>query len=115
MAKMVRVNGALTSLDLFNNSLCGVAQDLFGRVSGTYTAEGITAIMDSLRVNGALTTLNLSSNHIGGHWDRSKRQMVSTPEGPKAIADALLVNGGLTEVRRAQLCSPSAQMYSLLC
>ena len=56
------VTGALTSLDLSNNALCGVAQHPFGRVSGTcvsgtYTAEGITAIMDSLPVNGSLTKI----------------------------------------------------------
>jgi hypothetical protein len=95
VAGLIPVMGGLTSLDLSSNHLCGLNRD--GR--GTYSAEGITAITDALRVNGALTALNLSSNNIGGHWDSSKRQMVSTPKGPKAIADALLVNGALTEVR----------------
>jgi Ran GTPase-activating protein (RanGAP) involved in mRNA processing and transport len=85
-------------LDLSNNRLCGVE---YKPDEGTYTAEGITAIADALRINGALTTLNLSSNLIGGHWVRSKQQMVSTPEGPKAIADALLVNGALTKLSLA--------------
>jgi hypothetical protein len=44
----------LTSLDLSKNALCGEVQS-FGGVSGTFTAEGITAIADALRVNGALT------------------------------------------------------------
>jgi len=44
----VIVTGALTSLDLSNNSLCRVNRS-------TYTAEGITAIADALRVNCALT------------------------------------------------------------
>ena len=57
IADAIRVNGALTSLDLSNNALCGVAQYPFGGVSGTYTAEGITAIADTLRVNGALTKI----------------------------------------------------------
>jgi hypothetical protein len=59
---------------------------------------GAVALAPAIAANGALTTLNLSSNEIGGHWDRSKQQMVSTPEGPKAIADALLVNGALTKI-----------------
>ncbi len=51
VAKMVRVNGGLTSLDLSYNELCGL--DHHG--SGTYTADGIKAIADALRVNDALT------------------------------------------------------------
>jgi Ran GTPase-activating protein (RanGAP) involved in mRNA processing and transport len=51
VAAMVAVTGALTSLDLSNNQLCGL--DRFGL--GTFTAEGITAIADALRVNGSLT------------------------------------------------------------
>ena len=50
IASLIGVNGALTSLDLSNNALCGVTYR-----GGTYTAEGITAIADALRVNGALT------------------------------------------------------------
>jgi len=45
------VTGALTSINLSNNVLCGVGN----RGQGTYTAEGITAIADALQVNGALT------------------------------------------------------------
>ena len=51
IASLISVNGALTSLDLSYNQLCGL--DYGGR--GTYTAEGITAIADAMRVNGALT------------------------------------------------------------
>jgi hypothetical protein len=53
VAKMLGVNGGLTSLDLSSNQLCGL--DRYGR--GTYTAEGITAIADALRVNGVLTKI----------------------------------------------------------
>jgi Ran GTPase-activating protein (RanGAP) involved in mRNA processing and transport len=54
VAAMVAVTGGLTSLDLSNNQLCGLAR--YARYGqGTYTAEGITAIADALRVNGALT------------------------------------------------------------
>jgi hypothetical protein len=86
------VTGALTSLDLSGNQLCGL--DLYGR--GTYTAEGITAIADALRVNGGLTSLDLSSNQLCG-LDYYKRGTY-TAEGITAIADALRVNGGLTSI-----------------
>ena len=51
LANLLPVTGGLTSLNLSDNQLCGL--DHHG--SGTYTAEGITAIADALRVNGALT------------------------------------------------------------
>jgi Ran GTPase-activating protein (RanGAP) involved in mRNA processing and transport len=98
VAKMVGINGGLTSIDLSRNQLCGIWTDDYGNQIGTYTAEGITAIADALRVNGALTSLNLSSNDIGGYWDDDQKTCVFTPVGPKAIADALLVNGALTSV-----------------
>jgi hypothetical protein len=60
LAHALHVNGALTSLDLSHNQLCGL--DHNGR--GTYTAEGITAIADALRVNGALTVANFLGNHL---------------------------------------------------
>jgi hypothetical protein len=53
VAKMLRVNGGLTSINLSDNQLCGV--NIFDR--GTYTAKGITAIADAMRVNGALTKM----------------------------------------------------------
>jgi hypothetical protein len=113
----LRVNGGLTKLSLAENELGEEGTKAIGealeqnktlkeldiskfphRGSGSNIggSAGAKHVAKMLGVNGALTTLNLSSNEIGGHWDRSKQQMVSTPEGPKAIADALLVNGGLT-------------------
>jgi Ran GTPase-activating protein (RanGAP) involved in mRNA processing and transport len=93
VAKMLCVNGGLTSLNLSENQLCGL--NAFGK--GTYTAEGITAIADALRVNGALTSLDLSNNQLCG-LDRFGLGTF-TAEGITAIADALRVNGALTEVR----------------
>ena len=61
IASLISVNGGLTSLDLSNNALCGVVRTR-DNISGTYTAEGITAIADALRVNGALTECNLQFN-----------------------------------------------------
>ena len=57
VAKMLGVNGALTSIDLYNNKLCGL--DWEGK--GIYTAEGITAIANALRVNGGLTKMRYVS------------------------------------------------------
>jgi len=54
------VTGGLTSLNLSSNQLCGLND--FG--IGTYTAEGITAIADTLRVNGSLTVTNLLGNKL---------------------------------------------------
>jgi len=81
VAKMLGVNGGLTSLDLSSNQLCGLSH--FG--SGTYTAEGITAIADALRVNGALTKMSLDCNMLG-------------EEGTKAICEALEQNTTLKEL-----------------
>jgi hypothetical protein len=70
------VTGALTSLDLSNNSLCGVTT--FG--GGTYTAEGITAIAEALRVNGALTNLRCW-NGLGKEGMSSIRNAVQAKAG----------------------------------
>jgi Ran GTPase-activating protein (RanGAP) involved in mRNA processing and transport len=55
VAGLIPVMGALKSIDLSGNQLCGIWTDGYGNQEGTYTAEGITAIADALRVNGALT------------------------------------------------------------
>ena len=57
VANMLLVNGALTSIDLRGNKLCGIWTDRCSSQQGTYTAEGIIAIADALRVNGALTKI----------------------------------------------------------
>jgi hypothetical protein len=75
IADALRVNGALTSINLSNNVLCGVDN----RGQGTYTAEGITAIAEALRVNGTLTELSIYGNHIGD-------------EGVGAICEAIQSN-----------------------
>ncbi|KOO28689.1 hypothetical protein Ctob_002593 [Chrysochromulina tobinii] len=89
------VTGVLTSLNLSKNQLCGL--NFLG--TGTYTAEGITAIAVALRVNGGLTSINLSENQlcgIGTDWTGGEHGTY-TAEGITAIADALRVNGALTE------------------
>jgi uncharacterized protein YjbI with pentapeptide repeats len=74
------VTGALTSLDLSNNSLCGVTT--FG--GGTYTAEGITAIAEALRVNGTLTNLRC--------WNGLGEE--SGEEGMSSIRNAVQAKAG---------------------
>jgi NLR family CARD domain-containing protein 3 len=81
IASLISVNGALTSLDLSSNQLCGL--DRYG--NGAYTAEGITAIADALRVNGALTKLSLA-------WNKLEE------EGTTAICEALKQNKTLKEL-----------------
>ena len=166
IADALRVNGALTSINLSNNVLCGVDN----RGQGTYTAEGITAIAEALRVNGTLTELSIYGNHIGDEGvgaiceaiqsnketklaslnmgfnsigqvgaksaaalvavtgtltslDLSSNQLCGlshfgsgtyTAEGITAIADALRVNAGLTvaNLLRNQLDAESAKMLA---
>jgi Ran GTPase-activating protein (RanGAP) involved in mRNA processing and transport len=101
------VNGVLTSLNLWHNSIGDEGAEAIGdalRVNGVLTSldlydnrfgvEGGKAIAAALRVNSVLTLLNLRFNQIGD-------------EGAKAIADALRVNGALTEV-----CSLSQQVLT---
>ena len=96
------VTGALTSINLSDNKMCGVWTDLYGQ-HGTYTAEGITAIADAMRVNGGLTSIDLSGNQLCGIWtdDDGDQQGTYTAEGITAIADALRVNGALTKLSLA--------------
>ena len=95
VAGLIPVIGVLTSINLSKNQLCGL--NFLG--TGTYTAEGITAIAVALRVNGGLTSINLSENQlcgIGTDWTGGEHGTY-TAEGITAIADALRVNGALTE------------------
>jgi hypothetical protein len=85
VAGLIPVMGALTSIDLSNNHLCGVRIDHRNREIGTYTADGIIAIADALRVNGALTKLSLARNKL-------------KEAGTKAICEALEQNTTLKEL-----------------
>jgi hypothetical protein len=128
VAKMVRVNGALTSIVLSYNQLCGLNWE--GR-----TAEGITAIADALRVNGALTSISLRGNKLGdegwgaifaaicGNKDSKIMSLDASGENiglaggkliAKELAAALGVNGALTvtNLLRNQLDEASAKMLA---
>ena len=59
--------------------LCGIDED--GR--GTYTADGIKAIAESISVSPSLTSINLRENYLG-------------PEGAKALAPAIRDSASLT-------------------
>jgi len=82
IANALRVNGALTSINLSDNKMCGVWTDLYGQ-HGTYTAEGITAIADAMRVNGALTECDLIGNYMGEEGKASIRNAVQGKDGFK--------------------------------
>ena len=118
VAAMVAVTGALTSLDLSSNALCGVTYR-----GGTYTAEGITAIGDALRVNGALMALDLSFNHLKDQGVSAVCEAIQSnketklaslnfrkngigPVGANAVAAMVAVTGGLTSIDLSgnQLC-----------
>jgi Ran GTPase-activating protein (RanGAP) involved in mRNA processing and transport len=134
VAAMVAVTGALTSLDLSNNFLCGVTTYGGGALGGTYTAEGITAIAEALRVNGALTSINLRGNKlwdegwgaifaaICGNMDSKILSMDASyesigPAGVKLIAEALRtsVTGALTEVYAELSCALPQPRCALSC
>jgi len=104
-------------LNLSNTRLCGV-WFYCGVSTGSYNAEGITAIADALRVNGALTSINLSrGNQLGdegwgaifaaicGNKDSKIMSMDVShenigPAGVQLIAEALRtsVTGALTNL-----------------
>ena len=113
------VTGGLTSLNLFNNQLCGL--DDYG--IGTYTAEGITAISDAMRVNGLLTALDLSSNYLTDEGVSADCEAIQSnketkltslnlgdneigPVGANAVAAMVVVTGSLTSINlsKNKLC-----------
>ncbi len=110
IASLISVNGALTSLDLSSNQLCGL--DLYGH--GAYTAEGITAIADALRVNGGLTALDLSCHRLEDEGVSAVCEAIQSnketklaslnmgansigPVGAKSVAAMVAVTGTLME------------------
>ena len=65
--------------------LCGIDED----GDGTYSADGIKAIAESISVSPpSLTSINLYGNSIG-------------PEGAKALAPAIRDSPSVTSVRAA--------------
>jgi hypothetical protein len=83
--------------------------------TGTYNAEGITAVADALRVNSSLTSLDLSNNALCGvQLTFGSDTGTYTAEGITAIGDALRVNGGLTVANLLgnQLDAESAKMLA---
>jgi hypothetical protein len=114
VAKMLGVNGGLTSLNLSSNQLCGLNY----RGGGTYTAEGITAIANAMCINGALTALDLSSNNLEDEGlsavceaiQNDKETKLASlnftdnfigPVGANAVAAMVAVTGGLTKLSLA--------------
>ena len=46
---------------LANNSLCGLNIDQYGKMSGTYTVEGINVLCEALKSTTTLTSLKYAS------------------------------------------------------
>jgi hypothetical protein len=67
-------------LNLTNTRLCGV-WFYKGMPTGTYNAEGITAVADALRVNSSLTECNLNYNSIDSEGKASIRNAVQGKAG----------------------------------
>ena len=73
-----------SQINLSSNQLCGLNWE----GSGTYTAEGITAIADALKVTASVTNLNLSNNNLTsetGYVKATEVQGDSKEVGAKVI------------------------------
>ena len=81
LAPEISVIASLTSIDLSRNVLCGVSIDGRGDPSGTFTAEGITALADALRVCASLTWLDVSLNSLGQEGEAVLRNAVEGRSG----------------------------------
>ena len=66
-------------INLSRNALCGLGEYGYG----TYTADGIKAIADSIAVTTSVTSINLRLNNL-------------RPEGAKALAPAIRDSASLT-------------------
>ena len=64
LAPALAANGALTSIDLNSNQLCGLNWE--GK--GNYTTVGIAAIADALRANGSLTKMRYVTPKLERIW-----------------------------------------------
>ena len=65
IADALSVSSSMTSINLSSNGLCGLYEDKFGQMRGTYDATGIKAIADALSVSTSMNKLNVLSNSIG--------------------------------------------------
>jgi hypothetical protein len=115
VAKMLRVNGGLTALDLTFNDLmdegvsavCEAIQSnketklaSLNMVMNRIGPVGAKSVAAMVAVTGGLTSIDLSGNQLCGIWtdDDGIQRGTYTAEGITAIADALGVNGALTSV-----------------
>ena len=76
LAGYAAVSASLTSVNLSDNTLCGVTRT--GR--GTYDATGINAIADALRVNASLKEVGTAA--LVCLWLRSSQLRVPCTGGP---------------------------------
>jgi Ran GTPase-activating protein (RanGAP) involved in mRNA processing and transport len=73
---------AVAQINLAGNGLCGGYTDSNGRVQGTYTAEGIKAIADSIAVSASITVVDLRYNIM----DPESATMLATVAKEKRIS-----------------------------
>jgi hypothetical protein len=81
LAEALRVNAALTSLDLSYNCLCGVDKD----GDGTYDGSGIKALASALEVNAVLKKCDVSYNRMDEDAKAVLREAVKGREGLELI------------------------------
>ena len=65
LAEALKVNRVLTNLNISKNQICGLYEEMFGGIRGTYDASGIKVLAEALNVSVVLTTLEFSGNSIG--------------------------------------------------
>ena len=101
-------------MKLSDNILCGVN---WRDGTGTYTAEGITAIAEALKVTASLTSLSLGDNILGDDGVealsvglKESKSLVALdlsngwssnkfgPKGAAALASAIAVMASLTKI-----------------
>ena len=70
-----------TQVNLADNVLCGIYEDEDGDMVGTYTAEGIKAIAQSIAVSPSLTQLNARDNDIDRKGKAALRKAVKKRAG----------------------------------
>ena len=98
IADAIPTVGALTSLNISNNMLCGKYSDGYG--DAPYTVAGIKALCEMLQTNTTLLELDISKNFLGA-------------EGSKILADGLSTNGALTSLNLSENTLCGINEYAL--
>ena len=57
LAEALHVNSSMTSVNLSSNGICGLYEDNYGTIRGSYDAAGVKAIADALSVSTSMNSL----------------------------------------------------------